>query len=93
MEEYKPTFSKLVNLYDSGKLKCNIDYGQASPRGVFQGLGSIVDAVEVGMLHCHVTPRAYRVRLELDGLFRTNFPFALNPISDPHQISPYLFTT
>ena len=49
MEEWKPTFAKLVNLYNSGKLKCNVDYGQASSRGVFQGLGSILDAVEVGM--------------------------------------------
>ena len=48
MEDFKPTLGKLVGLYDSGKLKCNLDFGQASPSGVFKGLDSIVDAVEVG---------------------------------------------
>ena len=47
MEEFKPTFAKLVDLYESGKLKCNLDFGQASPTGVFKGLDSIADAVEV----------------------------------------------
>jgi len=46
MEDFKPTLNKLVGLYDSGKLKCNLDFGQASPSGVFRGLDSIVDAVE-----------------------------------------------
>ena len=47
MEEFRPTFAKLVDLYESGKLKCNLDFGQASPTGVFKGLDSIADAVEV----------------------------------------------
>lgn len=47
MEEFRPAFAKLVDLYDSGKLKCNLDFGQASPAGVFKGLDSIADAVEV----------------------------------------------
>ena len=47
MEEYKPTVDKLVNLYDSGKLKCNIDFGRSSLSGAFKGLDSVVDAVEV----------------------------------------------
>lgn len=47
VEEFKPTFAKLVDLYESGKLKCNLDFGQASPTGVFKGLDSIADAVEV----------------------------------------------
>lgn len=47
MEEFRPAFAKLVDLYDSGKLKCNLDFGQASPTGVFKGLDSIADAVEV----------------------------------------------
>ena len=47
MEEFRPAFAKLVDLYDSGKLKCNLDFGQTSPTGVFKGLDSIVDAVEV----------------------------------------------
>ena len=47
VEEFKPAFAKLVDLYDSGKLKCNLDFGQTSPTGVFKGLDSIVDAVEV----------------------------------------------
>ena len=47
LEEFKPTFAKLVDLYDSGKLKCNLDFGYASPSGVFKGLDSIADAVEV----------------------------------------------
>lgn len=47
VEEFRPTFAKLVDLYDSGKLKCNLDFGQASPTGVFKGLDSIADAVEV----------------------------------------------
>lgn len=47
MEEYKPTVDKLVYLYDSGKLKCNIDFGRSSLSGGFKGLDSVVDAVEV----------------------------------------------
>lgn len=47
VEEFRPAFAKLVDLYDSGKLKCNLDFGQASPTGVFKGLDSIADAVEV----------------------------------------------
>ena len=47
VEEFKPTFAKLVDLYESGKLKCNLDFGQASSTGVFKGLDSIADAVEV----------------------------------------------
>lgn len=47
LEEFRPTFAKLVDLYDSGKLKCNVDFGHASPTGVFKGLDSIADAVEV----------------------------------------------
>ena len=47
MEEFKPTLAKLVGLYDGGKLKCNIDFGQALPSGAFKGLDSIVSAVEV----------------------------------------------
>lgn len=47
MEEFRPAFAKLVDLYDSEKLKCNLDFGQASPTGVFKGLDSIADAVEV----------------------------------------------
>ena len=47
MEEYKPTVDKLVNLYDSGKLKCSIDFGRNSSPGGFKGLDSVVDAVEV----------------------------------------------
>ena len=46
-EEYKPTVDKLVNLYDSGKLKCNIDFGRSSLSSGFKGLDSVVDAVEV----------------------------------------------
>lgn len=46
VEEFRPAFAKLVDLYDSGKLKCNLDFGQASPTGVFKGLDSIADAVE-----------------------------------------------
>ena len=47
VEEYKPTVDKLVNLYDSGKLKCSIDFGRNSSPGGFKGLDSVVDAVEV----------------------------------------------
>ena len=47
MEEFRQAFAKLVDLYDSGKLKCNLDFGHASPTGVFKGLDSIADAVEV----------------------------------------------
>ena len=47
MEDFRPAFAELVDLYDSGKLKCNLDFGQASPTGVFKGLDSVVDAVEV----------------------------------------------
>ncbi|XP_073246646.1 prostaglandin reductase-3-like [Porites lutea] len=46
VEEYKPTVDKLVNLYDSGKLKCSIDFGRNSSPGGFKGLDSVVDAVE-----------------------------------------------
>lgn len=45
-EEFKSTLAKLVDLYDSGKLKCHIDVGHSSPTGVFKGLDSIPDAVE-----------------------------------------------
>ena len=48
-EEFKSTLAKLVDLYDSGKLKCHIDVGHSSPTGVFKGLDSIPDAVEVGI--------------------------------------------
>lgn len=46
-EDFKPTLAKLVDFYDSGKLKCNLDFGHTSPTGVFKGLDSITDAVEV----------------------------------------------
>ena len=46
-DDFKPTLAKLVDLYGSGKLKCNLDFGQTSPTGVFKGLDSITDAVEV----------------------------------------------
>lgn len=48
-EEFKSTLAKLVDLYESGKLKCHIDVGHSSPTGVFKGLDSIPDAVEVGI--------------------------------------------
>lgn len=46
VEEFKPALAKLVSLYDSGHLKCTLDFGQSSPSGYFKGLDSIVDAVE-----------------------------------------------
>ncbi|KAK2565642.1 Prostaglandin reductase-3 [Acropora cervicornis] len=46
VEEFKTALAKLVSLYDSGHLKCTLDFGQSSPSGYFKGLDSIVDAVE-----------------------------------------------
>ncbi|KAL9955115.1 hypothetical protein ACROYT_G036401 [Oculina patagonica] len=45
-EDFKATLAKLVDFYDSGKLKCNLDFGHTSPTGVFKGLDSVTDAVE-----------------------------------------------
>ncbi|XP_068674820.1 prostaglandin reductase-3-like isoform X2 [Montipora foliosa] len=46
VEEFKPALQKLVSLYDSGNLKCNLDFGESSPSGYFKGLDSVVNAVE-----------------------------------------------
>ncbi|XP_068717355.1 prostaglandin reductase-3-like isoform X2 [Montipora capricornis] len=46
VEEFKPALQKLVSLYDSGNLKCNLDFGESSPSGYFKGLDSVVNAVD-----------------------------------------------
>ena len=46
-DEFKTTFANLVELYDSGRLKCNVDFGNGSQNGPFKGLDSITEAVEV----------------------------------------------
>jgi NADPH-dependent curcumin reductase CurA len=38
-------FSKLVQLYSTGKLQCGVDLGQQCPKGPFKGLESVFDAV------------------------------------------------
>ncbi|KAM3929416.1 prostaglandin reductase 3 isoform 2-T2 [Leptodactylus fuscus] len=46
MSEYKEALMALVKLYQSGKLVCEVDYGEQSAEGKFTGLESVSRAVD-----------------------------------------------
>ena len=43
-------FGKLLKLFQDGKIKILLDYGQNTPTGPFEGIHSAVNAVEVCLL-------------------------------------------
>ena len=46
MSDIPAYFGKLISLYSSGKLKSLVDFGQTCPKGPFEGLESVFDAVD-----------------------------------------------
>jgi len=44
--EWKNSFQEMAELYETGKIKCTVDYGKAIKSSGFQGIDDIPNAVE-----------------------------------------------